>query len=843
MIPIKLISENVTTKSPSKDTHLNIDLLNIFCEDKEDKEKTDYYNSFMDSLYKVISLDKYHLVVCVAKKGLVVFRAFMKKRHKKNGFELKIPMINTRTLCNYFKPLLKKELENNHVSEELNEYIEFLNKKSSNSITVQNFKVLVFDDTLNMGRNAYDCFKALERRGIKAENITYASPTINVSVFEKSSKNKLFFDLAEYQETQKTILYAKDKSNTVNKRVSDLFIPDPDTIKNYLNPYSSLGFVDSGEIISRAYQMNQFAHITDIPYTAYCSYAKSKEKIFNKKIREILENPENINLKYPVFKIRELDVQVCSTVGIKSYVVILDFNIATGAYAGIRVFDNQKKECITFFAFVTQQPFERADLKDEYFRFFGETDGKELIEKKSFITKISDNDSLWMSDYRKDKSYCKGCCKDNDGKCDKNCESEVENCEDSYFQLKAFLESASRRLMNLKTALLLWDFFNKLKGTIELGNNGWHDALIDDLTKCVSRQFFQFDYINNKKSKDENFKNEKRNELKAFFENTYKNLGIEKDLNNLLHYRDFADSSVKFPVDLPEDLFENYSFKCHPNDDGKSYDVLDKYVEKYKLSAPRKDNTSENYYLSFRQEFGGFFNDLNNKDVTEHKLPPFPVCRLMQKVIKRVTGRDFKELDENNENDKAIIFDCISALIAITEDGFAGTVSYMEPYKSSFDLTKDGFYLVNCAQHGESSIQTNKDYFSDFQCLNECLELNLTRMRMKNGDKQKYYEFLIEAVSKEIQKFKRENEQNPNYDKFINSENGIDKFLYCINSTFNVDVNAPQYDLCSNTILRSIYFIEDSVEMQKQKFGFDFNKDKNVIGFLNNIIDIYYQES
>jgi hypothetical protein len=147
---------------------------------------------------------------------------------------------------------------------------------------IEELKICVFDDTLNHGRNFLNILGSLSRRGVKGENITFASPSINRLILDEkvepkdhsSYLDKITLNMYERQEYKKenTIVKAKlfnpIKSNETDKGAY--------IFNSYLDINKSRGFVGYDEIVSRAYQLNQIAHFENVPYTSYCAYVKSR---------------------------------------------------------------------------------------------------------------------------------------------------------------------------------------------------------------------------------------------------------------------------------------------------------------------------------------------------------------------------------------------------------------------------------------------------------------------------------------------------------------------------------------------------------------------------------------
>ncbi|MDR0918585.1 MAG: hypothetical protein LBM93_04970, partial [Oscillospiraceae bacterium] len=811
-------------------------------------KKMDYYIEYMRQLFNKVGSGEYHLVVCIAKKGSIVYRAFLRLFKEILGNELnkylpnqkEIAVIDTRTFCNYFETPENADKQ----PDSLKRYIQ----KCVDNGLIKNhkdFKVLVFDDTLNIGRNAFDCINLLKRRGLNFENINYASPAINEEVFDDEIgydhccfycdfKDFKFNNETNEYNTNNVILldrnkFSKDRDKE-NAKLVKLFIPEQ------INDYFSSNFVSTSEIISRAFQLNQFAHSADIPYTSYCAYAKTENlELINKinalltKNKTELERSLNYEYCYP----KSLQIKDCGSVNIKTSILILGFDKKTGSYAGIRIWErchmddmkNKKADTMTFFPFVTFPPLKLSELKSEYDSFFSE---ETIFSEEEIICKPALYSEFWNEEFL---NQCKiDISKAETGECTIE---EKKTYEKKYFRLKSLVEHTSRRLINTKTSLLLWDFFEKLKDT-EIINDKECDDLRNNLAKCVARQFFQFKYITNEKYK-------KIDKICKFLDSVYKSKNIKENLDNLLNY----NCGYKVPFELADRFF----FKGHPYDKGESYEARDKVIAEYtNLEFSSHKNGNSDYYLLFNQEIGAFFNKLKDRDLTEHKLPPYPICEIFNKVISKIC----KCSVENLKNDD-IFADCISSLVSLCEDGFSGTVSYLEPYHKKAHNSKEkneiiDFYVVNCGQHGETSVLVNEFYWSDFQCLNQSLKIALSSIYFEKIRGNKYNDKELEGVIcslgkqfvSEIQKITDKYKDSFRGDKYELFVKEIEKFPDLIISAFHKS-SFDKFTLYNSPIVDSRRLFEQSCAYQKQKFGFKFTgdeKDEEVINFLKEIIKI-----
>ncbi|MDR0918256.1 MAG: hypothetical protein LBM93_03260 [Oscillospiraceae bacterium] len=835
-----------------------------------DKKKVYYYLKYMERVLVEIQseeekgVNKYDIILLVAKKGLIVFRAFLKYA-KYAGWinNEELFMINSRTMCNYdFRK------------------IALWRKKKE----IKDLKIFIFDDTLNQGRNILNILNALKNRGILSDNITCASPTISNKTLkgykgsegydeqkEKGEKiHRIFVDLEKIgvkekivKEDKVGIYHRKIKNNSCDGFVqkpsnweyeAELFVPqifeNEEIESRYTDFGRKFGFVDESEIVSRAYQLNQFAHYMGKPYTAYLAHVKSTltEDIKNK-IDELGNNDEVIaafKKDYPMFEVRDVRIKVCSTIGKKSKIIILDVDTHTGAYTAVRVFQDPNGETV-FFPAVVQKTFDKDELRTEYKRFFDGAENNPLF-KKELIHNITDEE--WENGFgyfRKDveeeatedveKTTSKlvayntsdetGCTKDNIGEISSNGNYRRYNCETAYARLKAVYECAARRLANLKSGLVLYDFFLKMKDTGVIGDDCFNE-LVGKLSKCMLKQFVQKSYKTKIKTMTDYLA-----EIYKDFRGKYPN----KRFCDLVRAEKKEDKKEKNYI---KDIYLHCGFKCHPHDDGSSYKVLREILDEYNNTPYRKIKNSNNikdyYYLIFCQQFGAFFNNLKNKDKTDHKLPPLSTHYLINMIVNKVNkGRELEELDiENSEEDKDILVSCISALLSVFEDGFGGSVVYAEPLGNC--PQSSNFYMYTCVQHGENPIQVNELFFSDFLCLHSLLEYSINDMYIYLGKiddriAEDLRKRVVRLVKKFVSKYSKDKENR--YKDFIEE---INKFAFYIDSSFS-PWNSGKYEKYDISHEEKIYRSE-MYEEESPEFEFKYNIDENTDKFINDIYEV-----
>ncbi|MDR0920127.1 MAG: hypothetical protein LBM93_12930, partial [Oscillospiraceae bacterium] len=584
--------------------------------------------------------------------------------------------------------------------------------------------------------------------------------------------------------------------------------------KNYIEketPGNSYSFVVKNEIVSRAYQLNQLAHFVNIPYTAYLAYTNSTSEITNDKIWNFLNKTSEKNLlkdSYPMFEVRKVRMKVCQTVGIDSRIIVLDFDVNTGAYAAIRILKN-KDGTTVFFPIVVQKPMKEKDLRSEYERVFVKkgdlfNDNFHKIEDEEWKTGFE----YFQKDKQADQGY------EYKEKCEK------ENCETAYIRLKAVYECAARRLTNIKSGILLYDFFNKLK-TENVVNDEEFDELIENLSKCIREQFLSI---------GKNTENEEK--IKKYFKNIYS----KHKLFDILNVE--SDNIEEEKIDYLDDIYMNCGFRCHPDDSAETYRHLTALLEKYKETPYRRIKNSNNIkdylYLIFCQEFGAFFNKLKDNDNMEHKIPPLSTHYLINMVFDRVveSEKELKELNIDNIDDKNMIVSCVTALLSVMEDGFGGSVVYAEPVENC--PKNESFYIYDCVQHGEDPIQVNELFFSDFLCLHNLLEYSIKNMYKYLGKiDDKIAKQLKKKVLKTVQNFTNEFSEEFKYKDFIIE---INKFEFYIDSSFS-SWNSGRYEKYDISGGEGIYRSEIYTELSPE-FENNFPNDENIKNFIEDIYEV-----
>ncbi|MDR0920408.1 MAG: hypothetical protein LBM93_14375 [Oscillospiraceae bacterium] len=510
-----------------------------------DRVKTFYYMQYMQRLLdSVLAGENFDMVVLVAKKGVICFRSFLKlykqlhksvefKKYASANFDAEKHdtfIIDSRTMCSYdFKSFAETRIKKDENETKTNEN----ETNETKTKEIKDLKLLVFDDTVNLGRNLLSIISSLVRRGVKNENITVACPTINELIFDREAYVK---DHQTYIDTTELKIYDKDKLNKKESKafVAKIFDPRKETAKvtnknlgkdfkemqdyifeNYFDKKLSYGFVGSDEIVSRAYQINQFAHCENVPYTSYCSYIKSKDKAVNDSINAAFADEEFQKLFKKVDKnkdfiysgdrenalyaeVPDVRMKVCSSVNVRSRIIFTNFDVRTAAYYGFRIFendneiDNEGKEYnkqIRFsvlYPFVTMPNLSSENLKGEYESFFdGEVNellfGDKYVdvkgEEKSLLNQIpvsGDNSELWEYGFDFLQTEIDGI------KIDK---SEIDKATNELKKLYDIKDYEGYNLESLKQVLLKangkdydekniaksdWDLFEKGKLTEEL---------------------------------------------------------------------------------------------------------------------------------------------------------------------------------------------------------------------------------------------------------------------------------------------------------------------------------------------------------------------------------------
>jgi hypothetical protein len=236
---------------------------------------------------------------------------------------------------------------------------------------------------------------------------------------------------------------------------------------------------------------------------------------------------------------------------------------------------------------------------------------------------------------------------------------------------------------------------------------------------------------------------------------------------------------------------ENYLIK----NDSSQYLFKNKYEKHYAEFRKKFDKKMPQYadYLEFSQAMGRLFYRLKSQDTTMYKLPPFATHFLLNMIIFKIyvdrKGGNTESLEpttkslydifydnrlydrtklknfvpEKNKKLSPVILSYLAAMISISEDGFAGTVVYGEPFNG---IPTKPFYCFNCVQHGEDPVQVLELYFGDYLCLNSLLESFAYNVEdvANEEDRNEIHKVMIEEIDRKIKDFEKE----------IEIENGTD---------------------------------------------------------------------